>query len=179
MEWGVEETVLAGLGALFLCGVALSVHPRLTLSLASRIALALAAGGYLAAAVGSSSMEIVGGPRVVWILPVAPLAAAVIVTRDMMKTGTMRRVHAMSRAASVEYELERDAAAKRARAANPNTPATELADMAYTEPAVRETIAANPATPSSVLAWLATTGDDAVLNAIASRGGTTSPGVHH
>ena len=177
MVWGVEETVLAGLGALFLLGVVLSAHPRLSLSLASRIALALAAGGYLAAAVGSSSMEIVGGPRVVWILPVAPLAAAVIVTRDMMKTGTARRVHAMSRAASDEYQREHVAAATLARAANPNTPATELADMAYTEPAVREAVASNPATPSSVLAWLAATGDDAILDAIASRGSATANGA--
>ncbi len=179
MAWGVEETVLAGLGTLFLCGVVLSAHPRLTLSLASRIALALAAGGYLAAAVGSSSMEIVGGPRVVWILPVAPLVAAVIVTRDMMKTGTVRRVHAMSRAASEEYHREQVAAATLARATNLHTPATELADMAYTEPAVREAIAANPATPSSVLTWLAATGDEAVLDAIAARGTATAKAAGH
>jgi len=177
--WGVEETVLAGLGALFLCGVVLSAHPRLSLSLASRIALALAAGGYLAAAVGSSSMEIVGGPRVVWILPVAPLAATVIVTRDMMKTGTARRVHAMSPAASLEHNRGHVAAVTLARATSPHTPATELADMAYTEPAAREAIAANPATPSSVLAWLAATGDEAVLDAIAARGSASAPAAGH
>lgn len=63
-----------------------------------------------------------------------------------------------------------DDATARARAYNPYTDPSELADLAYSYPMLRAAIAGNPATPATVLDWLAESGDSAVMAAIAARG---------
>jgi hypothetical protein len=65
--------------------------------------------------------------------------------------------------------LAEDAVA-RARAHNPYTDPTDLAELAYGYPMLRAVIAANPATPATVLDWLAETGDPVVIAAISARG---------
>lgn len=169
MGWGAEETALAGLGALFLCGVIASLHPRLALSLASRIALSVGAGCYLAAAIAASSEANVGALPLLWALPLAPVTVAIMLIREMVMTGAGHRIHLVTPppTAPTSTEIEQ----RKRRATDPSTPGPELADLAYTEPDLRVSIAANPATPSSVLGWLASSGDDAVLDAIAGRGG--------
>ncbi|WP_062070745.1 hypothetical protein [Demequina sediminicola] len=57
----------------------------------------------------------------------------------------------------------------RCRAANPETPANELAHIAYRHPEARAAVAGNPATPSNVLEWLAAIGDQSILDTIAAR----------
>lgn len=63
----------------------------------------------------------------------------------------------------------------RARAHNPHTAASELADIAYAHPALRAAVAGNPATPAAVLEWLAKCGDPVVTTAISARGSSLPP----
>lgn len=162
MGWGTEQTAFAVIGVLFLCGVVASLHPRVYLSLASRIALSSAAGAYAAAAFALPTLESENARSVWWILPLVPVAVILLLVRDLRMAPASVPVNDDTVASSESRVGE-------AEASDPRTPGAELADLAYTHPDLRVSIASNPSTPSSVLGWLAASGDDAVVDAIAAR----------
>lgn len=181
MEWGAEQIALAIAGALFLCAVVATLHPRLSLSLPSRIVLSAAAGTYVAAAMGFQRVESSAAMPLLWIVP---LSVAVVVTRDVVIRHQLRSVHlswGRRLHGSVGHEADAAAVANQTpsqadddlataeQAVNPTTSSAELEQLAYTNPDARLAIALRDDTPSSVLSWIASHGDAAVVDAIAAR----------
>ncbi len=179
MEWGAEQIALAIAGALFLCGVVASVHPRLALSLTTRVVLSVAAGAYAAAATGYGWPASSAFGSLLWLVP---LAVAVAVTRDMVDRRELRGVHVFPTrnghlvarvtpptAADAPSREVSDVSSQAQRAIDPATSSAELEELAYTHPEARCAVASHAATSANVLSWLARHGDDAVIEAIATR----------
>jgi hypothetical protein len=76
---------------------------------------------------------------------------------------------ARDRAVNAQEAAEAAASSRLRAASDPAASGTELADLAYAHPELRLAIATNPATPANVLGWLASSGGDAVTDAIARR----------
>lgn len=179
MEWGAAQIALAIVGALFLSAVVAPAHPRLAVSLTTRVALSLAAGAYMAAAIGFGRSEPTSFEPVLWFVPVM---VAVAVTRDLVGRHELRGLPVFPKhhrdlpfrndartAAVIHAPEDVDRSARAERAKDPATSSAELEELAYTLPEARSAVAAHPATPASVLSWLATHGDEAVIDAIALR----------
>lgn len=179
MEWGAAQIALAIAGALFLCSVVASAHPRLALSLASRVTLSIAAGAYVAAATGFGRANFTLYEPLLWLVPVT---VAVAVTRDVASRRQLRSLHVLPRrhpnpfvgntppaAAGSGAFNDVGEAVRAERAKDPAASSTELEEIAYTLPEARSAVAAHAATPASVLSWLASHGDEAVIDAIVLR----------
>ncbi len=176
MGWGAEQIALAVVGALFLLGVAASLHPPFAVSPTSRIVLAAAAGAYVAAAIAVSSVE----PALWWLVS---LSVAVAVTRDVVSHRHLHGVHllplrrrvfsthrdAPGPIATAQPEPSAEVRSRIDRATDPATSSAELEEIAYTVPEARRAVASHAATPASVLSWLASYGDDTVVAAIVAR----------
>lgn len=173
MEWGVEQSALAAVGALFLLALALTFRPRFVATTNGRVAIATSGAAYVSAALVLPTIEEADLGAFAWFVPLVPLV--------MMLATASRAIHAMwdrivhhsaPQAAGLAPRSPGMGGTERLmlrRALDPATPAAELADLAYGHPELRTRVAANPSTPSSVLGWLATAGDDAVKSAIAAR----------
>ncbi|GAA2246253.1 hypothetical protein GCM10010401_19740 [Rarobacter faecitabidus] len=62
-----------------------------------------------------------------------------------------------------------------AHAADPNTPLEVLAAIANQRPDLRVALASNPAAPADLVSWLQSTGDPAILTALAQRNASSAP----
>lgn len=171
MEWGAEHTAIAGIGALFLCAVIATLHPRIALSLTSRVTLASGAGLYLASAFALASADAEARPAVAPLVLAVPAVVGLVLARDTAYESPARVRPAppsgAPSAASPDPESWRTAC-------DPATSGADLADLAYTRADLRAAIASNPSTPASILGWLADQGDDDVVLAIASRRGAVN-----
>ncbi|WP_061963114.1 hypothetical protein [Demequina aurantiaca] len=205
MHWSAEEYVLMGTGALFVVVLLLGRAPTVSLSRFSYAVFSAAAAICAVAAVLLATVDDVWYPRVLWLLPVIPAIEIAILLRDALH----RQDNAVHVTELVEFEVGEpgvdhpvisiprpeakpfprseirrpphpaDDAAARARAHNPHTDATVLADLAYGYPSLRAAVAGNPATPAAVLDWLAKSGDPVVTAAIAARGSSLSMRGRH
>ena len=173
MEWGVEQSALAVVGALFLLVLTLTFTHRLAATTNGRVAIATSAAAYVAAAFALPSIEEARLGAFAWFIPLVPLIMVAASATKAVHSMWERVVHhAPASSSSVSAGAAAPGGTERLmlrRALDPSTPATELADLAYGHPELRARVAANPSTPSSVLGWLATAGDDSVRSAIASR----------
>ncbi len=173
MEWGVEQSALAAVGALFLLVLALTFRPRFLTSTNGRVAIGTSGAAYVSAAVALPSIDEADLGVFAWFVPLVPLVMVAAAASRAIHTMWDRIVHRAHPAVQgFEPRQPNGPSTERLmlrRALDPSTPAAELADLAYGHPELRVRVAANPSTPSSVLGWLAASGDDSVKSAIASR----------
>lgn len=205
MRWTVAEFLLLGTAALFATALVMAVRLRMSPTRPSLWILGVATVVCAATAVGLAAVDNVRIPGVLWALPVIPVAVIGVLARDVRRrdrlpvaievpapkaaTATLGEASGdvlgdtvvarvgMPQGASSAGNLADDAVA-RARAHNPHTEPTELADLAYGYPGLRAAVAANPATPATVLEWLAGSRDPVVTAAIAARGSSASMRGH-
>ncbi len=194
-----------GTGALFIVVLLLGRSPTVSLSRMSYVMFSAAAAVCVTAGVLLATVDDAWYPPVLWLLPVIPAVEIVILVRDALSreedaaeaaelvaievgeprvdhpvTSIPRRVaKILPQSAGRGTQHPADDAAARARAHNPHTDATVLADLAYGYPGLRAAVAGNPATPATVLDWLAESGDPVVTAAIAARGSSLSMRGRH
>lgn len=176
MGWGADGSAFAVTGALFLlCGAIVS-GPRVRASRTALWTLVAAASAFIVAAFLSRSYGGWTTSPWIWLVALLPLGsmafcgARVLAERHATSTCVASQRSARRRADSAAEAAEETTSSPLRRAADPAASPTELADLAYAHPELRTVIASNPATPANVLGWLASSGDDAVADAIAGRG---------
>ncbi len=184
MGWGADGSAFAVTGALFLvCGAIASGSD----ARARRPALPwilVAAAVFIAVAFLAQSFG--GWASSPWTWCVALLPIVLIAVFGARATAGPSEAHSAARCLALQFAARRKAAtaseaadvaasSRLSRASDPAASGTELADLAYTHPEVRVAIAANPATPANVLGWLASSGGDGIIDAIASRGSEDTP----
>lgn len=161
MELAAEDAVLALTGGLFLALALLAPRLGWRLSPLARGVLTVGVAAPLVGALLGVATGVTLWAPLVWSSVALPIVVAAVLAAEQRG----RRCQPTPRLAPVSSEL----AVLRVRAADPTTPPSELADLAYQHRDLRRDIAANPSTPSSVLAWLATSGDTRMLQIIAAR----------
>ena len=178
MHWSAEEFVLVITSTLFLAAVASSFLPRVELTPVTRAAFAIGAAAFMGSAALLARIEDVRFPFILWLVPLVPIAALVIVLRsgrasvsrapaEASAAPTVRRASAF--AADGDAMTSTAIRVLRERAASPRSSAHELEQLACRHAHLRPVVAANPATSANVLAWLSTLGDSQIDVAIASR----------
>lgn len=198
MYWTAWGLTLLATGVLFAVPLLLGRLSRVRLSLMSRLMFTAAALVCVTTAGYLSTIDHARYPSVLLLLPVVPIAVSAAIGRDALRREDSRAQtvnaspelplrfepgHAFSAPLlppepvsarrdpdiSTRNHPTGDAAA-RARAHNPHTSASELADLACSYPELRVAVAANPATSPEVLKWLARSGDPVIVALIAARG---------
>ena len=179
MGWGADGSAFAVTGALFLVCGAIAGSPVVRARRQTLASIFVAAAVFIAAGYLSQSRG--GWISSPWIWCVALLPVVVIALFGPRVAAGLSVKHSTSRCIVPQFAARRKAASVSntaeaatlywsSRASDPAASGTELADLAYAHPELRVAIAANPATPANVLGWLASSGGDDVVDAIASRG---------
>lgn len=162
MDLGVEQALLALVGALFLCAPMLANRLRFECSLATRIVCALVASSFGFAAYGLASDYPARYERVAMLLcGLLPVLLLALLTTEQFGSAVRLRRPRSAVAEGSSHLL--------AHASDPGAPGELLARLAFARPDLRVTIAKNPATPSSVLQWLSGLGSLEITVAIAER----------
>ena len=179
MGWGADGSAFAVTGALFLVCGAIAGSPIVRARRPTLASILVAAAVFIAAAYLSQSRGGWTSSPWIWcvaLLPVVvialfgPRAAAGLAVKHSTSRCIVPQFAARRKTANASNTAEAAAFSRSHRASDPAASGTELADLAYEHPELRVAIAANPATPANVLGWLASSGGDDVVDAIASRG---------
>ncbi|WP_062077349.1 hypothetical protein [Demequina globuliformis] len=189
MSWISGELVLIVTGVLFAIGAALGGKPGAAHHGTTRVTYLAVAMTSLAAGLYVARSDVTTPP---WfgLVALIPLTLLAIVLRDRSRAARDHALTAPAAARPREASAPSQGAALRdlhrgqctcaptrhasvtdpvARAADPTTPAGELATIAFVCPQARVAIAGNPATPANLLEWLVAVGDEAVVASVAQR----------
>jgi hypothetical protein len=187
MGWGAEQSAFAVTGALLLFCTAIASNPRWGIGRTWLVITVVGSFGAIGAAFLVSADDGLSRAPWAWLSALGPALLLLVWSVRIFAMwqpghraldcvvpgrGAHRRDDATTAAAQAA------ASARVTRAADPETPAAELADLAYSHPEARVAVATNPSTPANVLGWLAATGADDVMSAIAHRTGEVPPGAH-
>jgi len=192
MRWDGEEFALVLTGVAYFAALGLPMLGKATIPRSMRWLILVAGAVFVGASVVLASHPRYPASWVVWLLPLVPIVVIISLVRDYAReqaaagastasapTASATTAPATSPNASTPSATEArttldpqptptdDAAAR--DAADPDSSAEHLADLAYGHPELHELLALNPGTPASVLEWMASLGDPVVTGAIGER----------
>lgn len=184
MGWGAEQSAFAVTGALLLLCTAIASNPRWGIGRTWLVVTIVGSFSFIVTAFLLKPDDGMTPSIWAWLSAVGPAILLLVWTLRVVAIAHPR-YHALDWVVPGRARQRREgtgtaadlaaASVRLARAGDPATPAAELADLAYSHPDARAAVAANPSTPASVLGWLAATGDDDVIAAIAQRTSSTTP----
>jgi len=178
MGWGADGSAFAVTGALFLLCGAIASGPTVRARLPVLVSILTVAAVFIAAAFLSRTYGGWTSSRWSWSAALVPIALMVVLGTRAAASVThshsllrclVPQTAARDRAVNAHEDAEAAVSSRLHTASDPAASGTELADLAYAHPELRLAIAINPATPANVLGWLASSGGDGVIEAIARR----------